>query len=130
MRIGLTGTMSCGKTTLVKALKKLPEFKDYKIATERSKYLKDQGVTLNEDSTIKGQLIFAAERSLELMKENIITDRTVYDVCAFTLSAKSIDWNIKQNFVIIKKTNCLLLHSIRSTALMNFIKKYNLIILL
>jgi len=99
MRIGLTGTVSCGKTTLVKALKKLPEFKDYKIATERSKYLKDQGVTLNEDSTIKGQIIFAAERSLELMKENIITDRTVYDVCAFTLSAKSIDWNIKQNFV-------------------------------
>ena len=130
MRIGLTGTMSCGKTTLVKALKKLPEFKDYKIATERSKYLKDQGVTLNEDSTIKGQLIFAAERSLELMKENIITDRTVYDVCAFTLSAKSIDWNIKQNFVIIKKTNCLLLHSIRSTALMNFIKKYHLFVLL
>ena len=101
MRIGLTGTMSCGKTTLVKALKKLPEFKDYKIATERSKYLKDQGVTLNEDSTIKGQLIFAAERSLELMKENIITDRTVYDVSAFTLSAKSIEWWVRETFVNI-----------------------------
>ena len=80
MKIGLCGTVSVGKTTLVNALKKLPEFADYKIATERSKYLRDQGISLNDDSTLKGQLIFAAERSLELMNENIITDRTFYDV--------------------------------------------------
>jgi nicotinamide riboside kinase len=99
MRIGLTGTQSVGKSTLAKALKNLPEFANYEIATERSKYLRDQGVALNDDSTIKGQLVFAAERSLELMKENIITDRTVYDVSAFTLSAKSIDWPVKIRFV-------------------------------
>jgi nicotinamide riboside kinase len=99
MKIGLCGTVSVGKTTLVNALKELPEFADYEIATERSKYLRDQGIALNDDSTVKGQLIFAAERSLELMKENIITDRTVYDVSAFTLSAKSIDWPVKIRFV-------------------------------
>jgi nicotinamide riboside kinase len=99
MKIGLCGTVSVGKTTLVNALKELPEFANYEIATERSKYLRDQGIALNSDSTIKGQLVFAAERSLELMKENIITDRTVYDVSAFTLSAKSIDWPTKQKFV-------------------------------
>ena len=99
MKIGLCGTISVGKTTLVKALKELEQFKDYEIATERSKYLRDQGVALNTDSTIKGQLVFAAERSIELMKENIITDRTVYDVVAFTLSAKSIDWHEKRQFV-------------------------------
>ena len=99
MKIGLCGTVSVGKTTLVNALKELPEFANYEIATERSKYLRDQGIALNSDSTIKGQLVFAAERSLELMKENIITDRTVYDVSAFTLSAKSIDWSTKQKFV-------------------------------
>jgi nicotinamide riboside kinase len=98
MRIGLCGTISVGKTTLVKALKELEQFKDYEIATERSKYLRDQGVSLNTDSTIKGQLVFAAERSIELMKENIITDRTIYDVCAFTLSAKSIGWTEKRYF--------------------------------
>jgi hypothetical protein len=32
------------------------------------------------------------------MKENIITDRTVYDVSAFTLSAKSIEWQTKIKF--------------------------------
>ena len=99
MKIGLCGTVSVGKTTLVNALKELPEFADYEIATERSKYLRDQGIALNDDSTVKGQLVFAAERSLELMKENIITDRTVYDVSAFTLSAKSIDWPVKIRFV-------------------------------
>ena len=98
MRIGLCGTISVGKTTLVKALKELEQFKDYEIATERSKYLRDQGVALNTDSTLKGQLVFAAERSIELMKENIITDRTVYDVAAFTLSAKSIGWTEKRYF--------------------------------
>jgi nicotinamide riboside kinase len=101
MKIGLCGTVSVGKTTLVNALKELPEFANYEIATERSKYLRDQGVALNDDSTIKGQLVFAAERSLELMKENIITDRTVYDVSAFTLSAKSIEWWIRETFTVI-----------------------------
>jgi len=101
MKIGLCGTVSVGKTTLVNALKELPEFANYEVATERSKYLRDQGIALNDDSTIKGQLVFAAERSLELMKENIITDRTVYDVSAFTLSAKSIEWWVRETFVNI-----------------------------
>jgi GTPase SAR1 family protein len=99
MKIGLCGTISVGKTTLVHSLKQLDQFKDYETATERSKYLRDQGISLNTDSTLKGQLVFAAERSIELMKPNIITDRTVYDVCAFTLSAKSIGWYEKRRFV-------------------------------
>jgi len=99
MKIGLTGTISCGKTTLVKALAELPEFKDYFISTERSKYLRDLGIPLNTDSTILGQYMFLAERSHELMHDNLITDRTIWDVSAFTLSAKSInDWD-KRSFV-------------------------------
>ena len=39
MKIGLCGTMSVGKTTLVNALKKLDQFKDYNFATERSQHL-------------------------------------------------------------------------------------------
>ena len=90
MKIGFCGTMSVGKTTLVNALKDLPEFKDYTFRTERSKYLRDLGIPLNTDSTIKGQTVFLAERAAELMNENIITDRTVVDVMAFTSLAKSI----------------------------------------
>jgi len=98
MRIGLTGTMSVGKTTLAKALGEIEMFKGYPVQTERSKYLRDIGVALNTDSTLKGQLVFAAERSIELMQTNIITDRTVYDVCAFTLSSKSMGWTEKRYF--------------------------------
>ena len=99
MRIGFTGTISAGKTTLVNALKELPEFKDYYFATERSKYLRDLGIPLNTDSTLKGQTIFLAERCSELMRENVITDRTIIDVMAFTHCAGSINGLDKEEFI-------------------------------
>ena len=98
MKIGLCGTMSVGKTTLVKALKKVPEFKNYNFATERSKDLIDLGIPLNTDSTLKGQTVFLAERCAELMNNNIITDRTVIDVMAFTMNAISINHQDKEIF--------------------------------
>jgi GTPase SAR1 family protein len=91
MKIGLCGSMSVGKTTLVNALKELPQFKNYHFATERSKYLRDLGIPLNTDSTLKGQTVFLSERCAELINENLITDRTVIDVMAFTQAAKSIN---------------------------------------
>jgi hypothetical protein len=90
--------MSVGKTTLVNALKELPEFKDYYFATERSKYLRDLGIPLNTDSTLKGQIVFLAERCSELFRENIITDRTIVDVLAFTQCSKTIHWLEKKEY--------------------------------
>jgi nicotinamide riboside kinase len=98
MRIGLTGTMSVGKTTLANALGELDQFKDHSVYTERSKYLRDLGIPLNTDSTLAGQFVFLAERASELLQPNIITDRTIWDVCAFTLGANSISDYDKQAF--------------------------------
>lgn len=98
MKIGLCGTMSVGKTTLVNALMSLPEFKGYNFATERSKYLRDLGIPLNTDSTLKGQIIFLAERAAELLHENVITDRTIIDVIAFTQAAESIQYYNSEKF--------------------------------
>ena len=99
MKIGLVGTMSVGKTTLAKALGELDQFKDHSVYTERSKYLRDLGIPLNTDSTLAGQFVFLAERASELLHPNIITDRTIWDVCAFTLGAKSISDFDKRTFV-------------------------------
>ena len=88
--------MSVGKTTLVNALKELPEFKDYHFRTERSKHLMNLGIPLNTDSTLKGQLVFASERAAELMQEKIITDRTVIDVMAFNELSKSMESHEKR----------------------------------
>ena len=98
MKIGLCGTMSVGKTTLVNALKELSEFKNYTFRTERSKYLRDIGIPLNTDSTVKGQSIFLAERASELMQEKIITDRTILDVMAFDRCSKSMNYLESQQF--------------------------------
>ena len=93
MKIGFCGTMSVGKTTLVNELAKLPEFKGYTSRTERSKHLMDMGIPLNTDSTLKGQLVFAAERASELLCDKIITDRTVVDVMAFSALSESMTAN-------------------------------------
>ncbi len=99
MKIGLCGTMSVGKTTLVNALKQLPEFQHYNFATERSKYLNDLGIPLNTDSTLKGQTVFLAERCAELMQDDIITDRTIIDVMSFTQNSKTIAHQDKDKFI-------------------------------
>jgi GTPase SAR1 family protein len=98
MKIGLCGTMSVGKTTLVNALKLLPEFENYTTRTERSKELMAMGIPLNTDSTFLGQTVFMAERASELLIDNIITDRTIIDVMAFAQASKSMDWTDKEAF--------------------------------
>ena len=92
MKIGLTGTMSVGKTTLVKALSEVEQFKGYTCTTERSKYLNSLGIPLNHETTIEGQTIFLAERVTELMQDRLITDRTIIDVMAFTKCARKVSY--------------------------------------
>ena len=97
-KIGLCGTMSVGKTTLVNALQELDNFKGYNFRTERSKELMAMGIPLNTDSTVKGQEVFLAERASELMQENIITDRTIIDVMAFAKRSKSMYYFEAEDF--------------------------------
>jgi len=93
MKIGFCGTMSVGKTTLVKALsEQVEQFRGYTFTTERSKYLNSLGIPLNHETTIEGQTVFLAERVTELMQDRLITDRTILDVMAFTNCAKKVSY--------------------------------------
>ena len=97
-KIGLTGSISVGKSTLVKELAKLEQFKEYKIETERSQEIRDKGIKLNTDSTLLGQTVFASYRCLELLHPNMITDRSIIDVMAFTNLSKSMSEVEKRSF--------------------------------
>ena len=98
MKIAFAGSVSVGKTTLVNELAKLEQFKEYYIATERSKYLRDLGIPLNTDSTLLGQSIFLSERCSELLRNKVLTDRSIIDVMAFTNLSKSISTVEKESF--------------------------------
>ena len=56
----------------------------YNIFTEKSKELINMGVPVNKESTYLGQNIFTSYRAQELLHENMITDRSIIDVIAFT----------------------------------------------
>lgn len=96
-KIGLCGTMSVGKTTFVNYLKKNTDI-GFKFFKERSEYLRDLGIPLNTDSTLKGQTMFLAERVSELFNPRFVTDRSIIDVIAFTRLAKSIRPSEKDDF--------------------------------
>lgn len=101
MKLALSATHCSGKTTLIQELSKLSEFKDYKLFTEKTKFLRDElGVKLNNDSELISQYIFLGERAKELFSsKNIFCDRSIYDVCSYTLSSKSIPFVDREQFV-------------------------------
>ena len=100
-KFALTSTHSAGKTTLINEIAKLEEFKGFNFITERTRYLRDNlNVKLNDDSEILSQYSFLGERAQELfIASSTFTDRSIYDVMAYTLSAKSISDEDKNLFI-------------------------------
>ena len=102
-KIGICGTQSVGKSTLVKSLSEHPKFKNFQTFFEESEKIKNMGVSLNQDSTLLGQMVFMGYRAKELIPPFIITDRTIIDVMAFTLSSKTMNYPDKERFVDLAK---------------------------
>jgi GTPase SAR1 family protein len=102
-KIGICGTQSVGKSTLVKSLSEHPKFKNFQTFFEESEKIKNMGVSLNQDSTLLGQMVFMGYRAKELIPPFIITDRTIIDVMAFTLSSKTISYSDKERFIDLAK---------------------------
>ena len=99
MKIGLTGTHSSGKTTLAKKLSKIDYFKDYTIFTDQSKIIRDLGFSINTESSWESQHLFIGQRLNELSYNDFICDRTIIDVCSYTLSSNVIEEKKKKLFM-------------------------------
>lgn len=80
MRIGITGSQSVGKTTLLNALRSESIFKDYKVCDEVTRWVKNLGLPINESGTeVTQELIMMKHVYNVFLHDNMLTDRTALD---------------------------------------------------
>lgn len=79
MRIAFSGVQCTGKTTLINAMQKMPEFKNYQIIRESIRSLKAKGYQINEDGNDDTQLAVMNAHIMNLIPEDTIIDRCSLD---------------------------------------------------
>lgn len=85
MRIGISGSHSVGKTTLLNVLRSLPEFKGYKVCDEVTRQVMALGVSINENGNDNTQrLIMMKHLENVFLYSNMITDRTALDCLVYS----------------------------------------------
>ncbi|MGI0076355.1 MAG: AAA family ATPase [Nitrosopumilaceae archaeon] len=85
MRILFTGTHGAGKSTLVEALAKLDEFKDYYISTNLTRHLAKRGYKINQQGNAATQTAIMTVHRENAERENLIADRCAIDCFCYTL---------------------------------------------
>lgn len=90
-KIGICGTHSTGKTTLVEALRTENFFKDYFFDINVTRWVREAGLPINENTTDASQEINLVKRIAHLNSfDNIVCDRTIIDVLAYSTAGKNI----------------------------------------
>jgi len=85
MRIALSGAQSVGKSTILKAMKKLPEFSNYEFVEEIVRNLhKKYGIQINEQGNGDTQLMIANAHYFNGFKKNVVLDRFILDCLVYT----------------------------------------------
>lgn len=85
MKIGITGTHSTGKTTLLHALRSEPEFNGFEICDEVTRWVKSIGVEINEGGSDLSQELIMMKHVYNLyMFDDMLADRTVLDGLVYT----------------------------------------------
>lgn len=91
MKIGICGTHSTGKTTLVEALRTEEYFKDYFFDINVTRWVREAGLPINENTSDASQEINLVKRIAHLNSfDNMICDRTIIDVLAYSTAGKHI----------------------------------------
>ncbi len=86
MRIALCGVQCTGKSTLLKEMIKLPEFKDYVIIYEVVRKMIGK-IKINQDGNENTQFTISNAHVENLKYDNVITDRCILDCFAYSLYA-------------------------------------------
>lgn len=86
MRIALCGVQCTGKSTLLKEMEKLPEFKDYEIIYEVVRKMIGK-IKINQDGNENTQFTISNAHVENLKYDNVITDRCILDCFAYSMYA-------------------------------------------
>lgn len=85
MKIGLSGAQGVGKTTLLNALRKDKDFKNYAFCDEVTRWVKSIGFNINESGNDSTQYMIAMRHIYNLrMHDVFVTDRTMLDCLVYT----------------------------------------------
>lgn len=104
MKVAFAGTHGTGKTTLVNELKNIPQLKKYKFFSNFSRKISKEGYNLNNRCDLEGQLKFVDQRLVELKNNNFVSDRSSYDVLAYTLASENMTKKQKELIEMYHKT--------------------------
>jgi len=83
MKITFSGSHSTGKTTILKELKKVKEFRDIEFISEITRRLPKNKINKNGDDGVQLKLLQFQKEII--MKDNFISDRGIFDVFSYTL---------------------------------------------
>lgn len=108
MKIGITGTHSTGKTTLLHALRSEPVFEGFEVCDEVTRWVKSLGVSINEAGSDLSQELVMMKHVYNLhMYDDMLTDRTVLDGLVYTralhLSKRISDRTMKRVHDVFEK---------------------------
>jgi nicotinamide riboside kinase len=94
LKIGISGTNSVGKTTLLDALSKLSQFKNYTIQDEVTRKVQKAGLDINEQGNSETQVAIMNSHIVNaIVYDDMLTDRTALDGYVYTF------WLYKQSNV-------------------------------
>jgi nicotinamide riboside kinase len=87
MKILITGTHGTGKSTLLEALKQLPELQSFQFIGGVTRSIKEKGLQINEDGDWRTQLYCASidiQNLLDNENKDVVYDRSVIDTYIYT----------------------------------------------
>lgn len=85
MRIGVSGSQSSGKTTLLNAMKAIPAVGSLEYLLEMVRSFHVKGLKVNEDGDLNTQQAVIAGHILNLLtRDNYVVDRTLLDGVVYT----------------------------------------------